>query len=334
MVVRTVLAGLLAAAAGVAATALGMPAAAAPQQGTYGWPVRPFDRPHAIRGTFGEPRTWFDGPPGWRSVYAGRGSFAFHQGVDVVAPDGTPVYAVLSGVVHRSARTVVVDSGGVRIAYWHIVPSVVNGTHAVARRTVLGRVRRSYGHVHLTELDDGVPVDPLATGHLRPVADDTPPRVSRIVLRRGTTPVLPQLVRGSVDVVADAHDLGGGAAEWAGLPVAPAQVSWHVESTRDGTRSDERVVFDARRPLPDNRDFWQTYARGTWQNMPTFAGHRYWRVEGVFLYRLGRIDTRRLHDGSYTVVVSTRDAAGNRGVARLTFLVWNKPGLPPVTPQA
>lgn len=333
MVARTVIAGLLAAATGVAATPLGMPAAA-PRTATYAWPVRPFEQPHAIRGTYGEPRTWFDGAPDRESVYAGRGSFAFHQGVDVVAPDGTPVYAVLSGVVHRGARTVVVDSGRVRVAYWHIVPSVANGTHAIALRTVLGRVRRSYGHVHLTELDDGVPVDPLSTGHLRPVADDTPPRVSRITLRHGTTAVLPHLVRGRVDVVAEAHDVGGGAAEWAGLPVAPARVSWHVESTRDGTRTAEQVVFDARRPLPDNRAFWQTYARGTWQNMPTFAGHRYWRVEGVFLYRLGTLDTRRLHDGSYTVVVSARDAAGNRGVARLTFLVWNKPGLPPVTPQA
>ncbi len=47
----------------------------------YGWPVKPFDQQHAIRGAFDDPRF-------------GR---YFHFGVDISAPDGTPVYAVAAG---------------------------------------------------------------------------------------------------------------------------------------------------------------------------------------------------------------------------------------------
>src|SRR5262249_33751641 len=47
-------------------------------RGAYGWPVRPFDRPHPVRGNMGDPRT----------VYSVKGgSFSFHNGVDVVAPN-------------------------------------------------------------------------------------------------------------------------------------------------------------------------------------------------------------------------------------------------------
>ena len=37
----------------------------------YGWPVKPFDQPHPVRGNFGDPRTIFAGPPTQRTLLSG-----------------------------------------------------------------------------------------------------------------------------------------------------------------------------------------------------------------------------------------------------------------------
>src|SRR5215831_11445743 len=58
----------------------------------YGWPIEPFHRQHAIRGYFGDPRTLArEGPLGVDNELS-PGSFTFHNGVDIVAGTGTPVY--------------------------------------------------------------------------------------------------------------------------------------------------------------------------------------------------------------------------------------------------
>src|SRR4051794_41180180 len=75
------------------------PRGAGSSPGGYGWPVKPFDRQHPIRGSFGDPRTVFLDSPTRAALYTGPGVFSFHPGVDVWAPDGTPVYAVVSGTV-------------------------------------------------------------------------------------------------------------------------------------------------------------------------------------------------------------------------------------------
>src|SRR5918992_5831090 len=53
---------------------------AAPTPAGYGWPVKPFDRQHPVRGYFGDPR--IGGAHGT--------SKQFHFGIDVSAPNGTP----------------------------------------------------------------------------------------------------------------------------------------------------------------------------------------------------------------------------------------------------
>ena len=84
----------------------------------------------------------------------------FHFGVDVSAPNGTPVYATLTGVVsiHPLHQDVVLidASGGVEFSYWHIIPIVHGGERAVAYETVIGRVERPWAHVHFSELASGV----------------------------------------------------------------------------------------------------------------------------------------------------------------------------------
>src|SRR4029453_14847464 len=84
---------------------------------SYGWPVKPFDVQHPVRGFFCDPRI------------GAKGSKAFHFGIDVSAPDGTAVYAVAGGTVHsQGAQNVAVLTRGDRShGYWHIVPHVRHG---------------------------------------------------------------------------------------------------------------------------------------------------------------------------------------------------------------
>ncbi len=328
--------------AAVCAVTAGASPGAAREHGefSYRWPVKPFDKAHPIRSTFGEPRTTFAGPPLPSTLLYGGGSFSYHNGIDIAVPDGTPVYSVESGVVSiPSPRTVAVDSGGgVMFQYWHIIPTVAPGQTVTAYQTVLGHVRPRYGHVHFAQFRDGAPVNPLLPGRLGPYADRTRPHVGAVTFR---TPAgkdeLPELLRGHVVIAAQAWDTSAlpVAGNWHGFPIAPALVSWRIERARDhsvvlGTQ----FAFDASSSLP-HVSFWSSYARGTTQNMPTFKKHRYWREPGRFLYRMApeSFDTRTLPDGIYDVVVTAVDSRGNRGSSQQVFTVWNKPGWPPPTPQ-
>jgi hypothetical protein len=307
---------------------------------SYGWPVKPFDQPHPIRGTFGEPRTTFWGPPLLATLLHGAGSFSYHTGIDIAVPDGTPVYPVKSGVVWLpSTRTVTVNSGrGVMFQYWHIVPTVKNGQSVTAYQTMLGRVRRGYGHVHLSQFQDRVLLNPLLPGRIGPYADTTRPRVGTITFSTTAGKAeLPELLRGPVLIAAEAWDTSAlpVAGEWKGFPIGPALVTSRIERARDHlVVVRDHIAFDARSTLPVV-PFWHSYARGTEQNMPTFKRHRYWRELGRYVYRLtgAPFDTRRLRDGIYALVVTAVDSRGNRSSTRQVFTVRNKPGWPPPTPQ-
>ena len=109
----------------------------------YPWPVKPFDKPHAIRGAFDDPRFHL-GSEGALS--------AFHFGVDIAVRDGTPVYAVAPGYVRRrsNADVTVHRPSGRAFGYWHIRPVVRGGQH-VRLHQLLGYVLPGWGHVHLAE---------------------------------------------------------------------------------------------------------------------------------------------------------------------------------------
>lgn len=301
---------------------------------SYGWPVKPFDRAHPIRGSFGDPRTLFHAPPTIDGLMHGGGSFSFHQGVDISAPDGTAVYPVLDGVVstvtHEWIR--VTSDGGRAFEYWHIHPAVYAGARVEAGKTLLGRILRESGHVHLTELLNGRAVNPLRPGHLTPYADHTRPVVTAISLRAaGSGPdLLANFVRGSLEFDAAAYDTPElpvpGA--WKGLPVTPALVTWRIEHPNGKVAVATTIAVDVRQTVPENTAFWSTYARGTFQNMAVFGNHYSYLQRGSYVFRLtpGGFDTRRLRDGVYDLVVTVSDIAGNTGSASVRFTVHNKPG--------
>ena len=265
-------------------------------------------------------------------MLSGGGQFELHRGVDISAPDGSPVYPVVSGVVtvvDPRSMWVRVDSGGGRMfEYWHIHPTVAIGSHVEAQRTVLGHIHRGSHHVHLTELDDGYPVNPLAPGHLGPYADRTTPMVTSIAFRSSETSRerLPSLIRGRVLLVAGAEDAPTIAAPgpWRGMPMTPALLTWEIRSWSGRVVVKRQAAVDFRNTL-GSRSFWHVYARGTYQNMAVLGRHFSWAQPGSYLFRLSAspFDTRRLPNGAYDLVVTATDVRGNSSSLKRRFAVKN-----------
>jgi hypothetical protein len=261
----------------------------------YGWPVKPFHRQHAVRGYFGDPR--IDGS-----------MQGLHFGVDVVAPNGTPVYATQDGSVSihpRHPSTVSVSGGGRVFEYWHVVPAVRPGQWARAYTTVVGYVQAPWEHVHFAENLGGRHLNPLRAGALQPYRDTTRPEVGELTAERAGAPVRRLRLTGRVDLIAEVRDWMPIAAPqpWRGKPVMPALVRWRLLGPRGGAGSWSTAV-DFRAALPPC-GFTGVYAQWTRQNKPSHVGrYRVYLVHGL--------DTTALRDGTHRVEVEVTDTAGNR----------------------
>ena len=273
---------------------------------SYGWPVKPFDEQHAVRGFFCDPRI------------GAKGSKAFHFGIDVSAPDGTPVYAVAGGKVHREGgqNIGIVTGSGRSHGYWHIVPRVRHGQR-VRKHALLGHVARSWGHVHFAERVDGKYWNPLRAGALTPFHDFGAPVVDLIVAERASRRLDPRVLTGVVNLIAVAHDNPPISAPppWRGLPVTPAFVRWRL--VRDGRAVIPwRVAADFRTELRTEFRFNEIYAAGTRQNHPNARGrYRFWLIRGW--------DTRRHRDGRYRLDVEAADIRGNASRGHLELVLVN-----------
>ena len=270
----------------------------------YSWPLRPFDRAHPVRGYFNDPRI-------------SGASRAFHFGIDISAPNGTPVYAVRGGVVHlEGPRSLSVADGDLDFGYWHVIP-VVTHLQRVRRHELMGHVESPWLHVHFAEHRSGVYRDPLRPGALTPWRDTTRPRVTRIVFSRNGRVLSPAAVSGAVDVIAEAHQMPPCKvpAPWDGLPVTPARVRWRV---RRGGRTGRpwHIPIDLSRELLPQEAFRRIYAPGTRQNRPGKPG----------LYRFyvaHHWSTNLLDDGPYLLDVEAADLHGNSGSLQFPFSIAN-----------
>jgi hypothetical protein len=254
---------------------------------SYGWPVRPFDRAHPVRGGLNDPR---DG--------------AFHFGVDITALDGTPVYAVAPGRARVRGYTVSVDAGCRSFAYWHVVPSVRDGQRVRARQRI-GNVQEGFGHVHLGEHDGRAYIDPTRPGRagLTPYWDRTRPVIERVARTAGG------------GLIVQAHDVPAidSPHPWDGFRVTPARIGWQLLDARRGIVRPFRWAYDGRRKLPDAL-FGAVFAPGTRANHPRRPGvYRFWLTR-----RLG------VAPGRYVVRVRVADAHGN--AARGTFAITIRNG--------
>jgi hypothetical protein len=332
-----VLAAAAALATAHAANARSTSVTSATSSGSYGWPVKPFDRQHPVRGAFGDPRTIFTAPPTADGVLHGAGVFSFHQGVDISAPNGTAVYPVRDGRVilavaaHGEEEVAVLCSDGTAFEYWHITPRVRVGQWVTTDKTVLGTILKPAGHVHLTEENDGRLVNPLAAGHLTPYTDATTPRVQAIGFQSDAGQnAMVNFVRGRLVLVAEAYDTPSIPVPgiWGGMPVAPALLTWRIQTWTGKVVVPERVAADFRTTIPPNGAFWSIYARGTFQNMSVFGQHYSYLEPGCFLFRLTHVplDTRQLRDGVYDVLVTATDVRGNSSSLSRRFTVHNEPG--------
>lgn len=297
----------------------------------YPWPIKPFHQQHPIRANFGDPRTRF-----WNTMLTdgleGPGIFQFHNGIDIAAAEGTPVYPILSGTAHLiDGAAILVRSPGRKFQYYHVVPEVHNGQHVVAGRTVLGRVMHAADHVHLTEIRGRRVWNPLARGGIAPYRDGTVPRVDAIAARPVSSLLSldPSLLCGTVSLVTSAQDtpplrVPG---TFAGFPVSPARVEWSLTKLGGLVYVPTIPAVDFRTTLPIVRNFWNVYARGSYQNAPRFSNQQF-HMPGRFIYNLAEtFDTRSYPNGTYEVRVRVDDMRGNWSDAVEQFTIENAPTL-------
>jgi hypothetical protein len=320
-----------------------------------GWPVRPRNRQHPIRGSFLDPRP----DPERGAVY--------HEGVDVAVRDDRPEPGAPQGRTHRvfaieggpvSFATPPGRRGSVRIGhfgYGHIDPVVLTG-EIVAPGQHIGWTWEGGWHVHLSEFvfTTGAPlvVNPLRPGgKLHPFVDLAAPQIREI---RFYTPATPAWARrpntsvarlpragarldkdklfGKVDVrvrVGDPQTFIGWFQElpWLAAPHHPFRLAVTIRHVPSGRTVRRREVFRAERMLglPAGRHF----APGTEQNLPAngcMRLHASVRCDGIYWFRLFPLnywDTTSLPDGRYRLEVRAWDVAGNLAEAEAVVTVAN-----------
>jgi hypothetical protein len=255
-----------------------LPAAPTTAEGRpYGWPLQPFDRPHLLRGSFGDPRF-------------GAVQRNFHFGIDIPAADWTPVYAVASGRVylepdHVDVLTHVSAKREDGFSYWHIVAGVREHSF-VYPHTLLGWVSPAWHHLHFAELRDGRWLNPLRPGALTPGAAPTAPQIHSLTIAPSAG--LPGETPEHVDVIVDASAAPPvpPAAPWQDARFVPALIRWRLLSGSSPV-SGWRTAVDFRYFIPPNPLFGEVYAPGTLPNQPGRPGHylvylaRSWSLAGI-----------------------------------------------------
>lgn len=279
----------------------------------YGWPVKPFDRMHAIRGTFDDPRFHVAPDLTWKGT--------FHFGVDISAPDGTPVYAIEPGVAVRGPDSVSLRRPNRReFGYWHIRPVVKSGAH-VRMHQLLGYILPGWGHVHFAETVAGRYRNPLRSGALSPYREINTPVVAAISAERldGHVPqTVGTNVSGTIGLIADAYVLPSiePPVPWNRARLVPSLVRWRLIPDNGDPPTSWRTAADLRFALLPASRYASIYAPGTYQNKANRPGnYRFWLTQSL--------DTTSLPDGVYWVDVQASNIRGATGENTLAITVAN-----------
>jgi hypothetical protein len=252
----------------------------------YGWPVKPLNQQHPIRGAFDDPRL----------------GGSFHFGVDISVRDGTAVYAVAPGTVFTYSDAVAVrQPSGREFSYWHVEATVPQHSYVEAGQQI-GYVRFGFGHVHFAEFDGTTYVNPLRHGGLTPFSDATVPVVG---------PITVEDVGGDFQATVEAYDPPATRvpAPWQTAVWTPARIRWRL--VRNGSPIVPwTIAFEATTYRP-KKAFDDVYAPGTHQNFQGKAGrYVFWLTKGLTL--LG---------GHYALDVQASDTRGNTGFGSTDFEV-------------
>jgi hypothetical protein len=282
----------------------------APGAAAYSWPLKPFNKQHPVRGTFGDPRYHLD---------AEGALSAFHFGVDIAARDGTPVYAVAAGVVVRRHLTSVTigRASGRRFGYWHVQPVVRSGTH-VRLHQLVGYVLKGWGHVHFAESIRGAYRNPLRRRALTPFNDHTVPSVAAVqILKADGSAADNGHIAGAINITADVYDLPPLRLQppWDVARLAPAAIWWNLIDSA-GTVVAAGFPVDFEVSLPPNVLYGWMYAPGSYENKAHRPGH--------YVYQLATgFDTATVVDGAYTLEIGASDTRNNIGTARVALVIAN-----------
>jgi hypothetical protein len=267
-----------------------------------GWPVRPFQKAHLLRAGLNELRP-----------------ANLHIGVDILARDGTRVYAVQGGKAQVLASTGA--DARVRVGafeYWHIHPLVHDGQSVQPYATVLGTILPGAGHVHLSELSGNTYINPLRPGGrvLAPWRDDARPVLARPRFLRGGQ----VLIRAFDPVVRR----GGRASRTPVLALAGLAYRLYDES---GHRGPLQWAYRGTQHLPNNLRS-AIYARGSRPDFAKCAAVRH-PCRPNWVYRLAGGLAPRLHiraRRAYRLTAYAFDWAGHRSALDTRFVfVRGKP---------
>jgi Peptidase family M23 len=271
----------------------------------YPWPVEPFDKQHPVRGFFNDPRIQ-------------DASHAFHFGIDVSAPDGTPVYSVTPGKVFiedKGNAVAVQAPNGRAFGYWHVKPAVVQHQQ-VGLHQLLGHIEPGWGHVHLAESVAGKYLDPIRPGAIHPFVDVGHPTIAKIMFRRGLSEVPAEQIKGRLDICCIAYDTTPifVPAPWSHMPVSPSRVRYRIICAGKCVIQ-LRNGCDLRAFRPPTQ-FPLVYGPDTRQNHPN--------KPGLYVYNLARNwNSASLPNDVYHLEVQAADVHGNTATSVLPFTVKN-----------
>lgn len=276
---------------------------------TPGWPLKPFNRQHAIRSAINELR-----PSG------------FHEAIDIEAYDGQQVYAMSSGradVIVPSGSEERVQVG--QFIYWHLNLEVRTGSWVWAYKTPLGTVQAGFRHVALSEVSGSTFLNPLRPGgrNLSPWSDTEGPVIGKPQIYSDGRAIVEAFDPQSyvVDLLYETPVLAPAALAWRLYDSgghALTGLEWALRGTRVLPYSELSSVFA---PGAENPGFWcfikQRVCKPTW---------RYWLAGGL----TERLPLASLDSGRYRLTVYAWDWAGNTSALDYWF---DRAQLAPVSPR-